>query len=103
MSWSHKASDLVRDPRIVLHSVLTGPDTGDPEVKVYGTAVEADPTIRTACHDGWWTAFAAAPVRVFTVQVAEATMIEWNLADGELVVTSWATPTGMRVQHRAYP
>ena len=29
MAWSAKASDLRRDPRYVLHSVVTGPDSGE--------------------------------------------------------------------------
>jgi Pyridoxamine 5'-phosphate oxidase len=41
MSWSAKASDLQRDPRYVLHSVVTGPDSGEGELKLYGSAVEA--------------------------------------------------------------
>ena len=28
MAWSAKAGDLRRDPRYVLHSVVTGPDSG---------------------------------------------------------------------------
>lgn len=103
MGWSHKVSDLARDPRMVLHGVLTGPDSGDPEVKVYGLAVEADPASRAACRDGWWTTSTNAPVRVYTVQITEATLIEWNLADRELVVTSWSASAGVRVLHRAYP
>jgi pyridoxamine 5'-phosphate oxidase-like protein len=103
MGWSRKVADLVRDPRVVMHSVLTAPDSGDPEVKVYGHAVEADPATRAACRDGWWATSAASPVRVFTVQTTEASLIEWNLADGELVVTSWSAPTGVRVRHRVYP
>jgi len=41
MAWSAKASDLRRDPRYALHSVVTGPDTGEGELKLYGPAVEA--------------------------------------------------------------
>jgi Pyridoxamine 5'-phosphate oxidase len=29
MAWSAKAADLRRDPRSVLHSVVTGPDSGE--------------------------------------------------------------------------
>jgi pimeloyl-ACP methyl ester carboxylesterase len=28
MTWSRKAADLLRDPRYVLHSAVTGPDSG---------------------------------------------------------------------------
>jgi hypothetical protein len=29
MTWSRKAADLRRDPRYVLHSAVTGPDSGE--------------------------------------------------------------------------
>ena len=41
MLWqSHKARDLQRDPRVLVHSVVTGPDGGEGELKVRGRAVE---------------------------------------------------------------
>ncbi len=40
MMWgSVKARDLLRDPRILVHSVVTSPDGADGEYKVRGTAV----------------------------------------------------------------
>jgi hypothetical protein len=41
MTWSKKASDLQRDPRYVLHGVVTGPDSGERELNLYGSAVQA--------------------------------------------------------------
>ena len=38
MTWSRKAADLLRDPRYVLHSAVTGPDSGEGELKLYGQA-----------------------------------------------------------------
>lgn len=46
MAWSAKAADLRRDPRSVLHSVVTGPDSGEGELKLHGPAVEADHNLR---------------------------------------------------------
>jgi hypothetical protein len=41
MMWrSVKALDLQRDPRCVVHSVVSGKDGSDGDVKVYGRAVE---------------------------------------------------------------
>lgn len=53
MARSGKARDLVRDPLCVLHSAVSGPDTGVGELKVYGRAVEADAEIRSGCATGW--------------------------------------------------
>jgi hypothetical protein len=39
MAWSRKGADLCRDPRYVLYSMVTGPDTGDGELKLHGSAV----------------------------------------------------------------
>src|SRR5262249_57035990 len=36
MTWSGKAADLRRDPRDVLHSVVSGPDSREGELKLYG-------------------------------------------------------------------
>ena len=37
MMWqSHKATDLLRDDRILLHSIITTPDGGEGEMKVRG-------------------------------------------------------------------
>jgi hypothetical protein len=33
MAWSQKTADLRRDPRYVLHSAVTGPDSGEGELK----------------------------------------------------------------------
>jgi Pyridoxamine 5'-phosphate oxidase len=53
MMWrSRKALDLLRDPRIVVHSVTTNKDGTDGDVKIYGHAVdEQDPDVRAAFRE----------------------------------------------------
>jgi Pyridoxamine 5'-phosphate oxidase len=34
MAWTRKARDLDRDPRCTLHSAITGPNEGEPELKL---------------------------------------------------------------------
>ena len=48
MLWqSAKAADLLRDPRILVHSVVTGRDGAEGEFKVRGTArAEHDPDVQ---------------------------------------------------------
>jgi pyridoxamine 5'-phosphate oxidase-like protein len=50
MMWrSRKALDLLRDPRIVVHSVTTNKDGTDGDVKIYGRSVdEQDADVRAA-------------------------------------------------------
>src|SRR5689334_15762656 len=47
MMWgSRKAADLRRDPRLLVHNIITGRDGADGEVKVRGTArAEHDPAV----------------------------------------------------------
>jgi hypothetical protein len=44
MAWSRKAVGLHRDPRYVLHSMVTGPGTGEGELKLRGSAAPQAPS-----------------------------------------------------------
>lgn len=102
MSWSRKTRDLLRDPRCVLHSAITAPDAGDPEVKLYGRAVEAATEIREGCSAGWWqTRHDAAVVFVMTIELA--TSIEWNVHEGKMHVRHWSANRGLTETSRSYP
>jgi hypothetical protein len=50
MAWSANASDL-RDPRYALHSAVTGPNTAEGELKLYGAAAQASQDLRAAADD----------------------------------------------------
>lgn len=102
MSRSLKTCDLRRDPRCVLHSAVTAPDAGDPEVKLYGRAVEAPTEIREGCSAAWWQARPDAAV-VFVLVIEIATSIEWNLHDGQMLVRSWSSNDGLTETTRGYP
>jgi hypothetical protein len=69
MTWSGKAADLRQDPRYVLHSVVSGPDSGQGELKLYGLAVEADPGLRGAA-EAWWSAHPPGKAVVFSLRRA---------------------------------
>lgn len=103
MAWSRKATDLLRDPRFVLHSTLTGPDAGEPEVKLYGRVVEADAAMRDACPDGWWASEPDASARVFAAHVTEATLLEWDLPAAQVTARIWSSTSGLQVRQRSYP
>ena len=55
VSWSKKAARLLRDPRYVLHSVMTGPDSGEGELKLHGSAIQASRGLRAAATRAWWS------------------------------------------------
>ena len=83
MRTSAKVRDLGRDPRILLHSIVTGPEAGT-EVKVCGTArPEPDPDVQqtyageAARQLGW------RPV------VGEVTVIGYDTESGAQYVARW--------------
>ncbi len=102
MSWSLKTRDLLRDPRCVLHSAITGPDAGEPEVKLYGRVIEASAELRAGCSDGWWQSRPDAAV-VFALGIEQATTIEWDLSESQMVVRRWSADNGLTESVRSYP
>jgi hypothetical protein len=96
MMWeSTKARDLLRDPRILVHSVITGRDGAEGEFKVRGTVRdERDPQIQRRYADavaadlGW----NPTPGRfhLFAVDIAQVTYISYDPAgSGDQTVTMW--------------
>jgi hypothetical protein len=95
MLWhSRKAADLLRDPRILVHSIITGRDGGEGEFKVRGTAraegsaaVQARYAAAVSASLGW----APEPGRfhLFGVSIAEVTFIRYDDATGDQHVARW--------------
>ena len=101
MVRSLKVRDLEHDPRCVLHSPISHPDAGEPEFKLYGTAIEA--ADREARPDAWWMSQPGEAARVFALQIQEAAAVTWDLARGEMTVTRWSTRSGVETTKRSYP
>jgi Pyridoxamine 5'-phosphate oxidase len=94
---SRKAADLRRDPRILVHSIVTSPNGQDGDYKLRGAAVEEpDPatqaryTEQVAARLGW----RPEPGRfhLFRVDITDVTYIRWDDATNDQYVTRW--PTG---------
>ncbi len=103
MAWSAKAADLRRDPRYVLHTIVTGPDHGEGELKLDGAAVEADPATRAVAADAWWSAQPPQRAVVFVLAIERALFVEWDLNRGEMTVHRWSPRKGYDHRVRAYP
>jgi hypothetical protein len=103
MTWSAKAGDLRRDPRYVLHSVVTGPDSGEGELKLYGTAAQAGQDLRAAAAGAWWLARAPDKAAVFTLHIGRAAFISWDIEHGLMTVHRWSPGNGYAVASRPYP
>ena len=103
MTWSSKTRDLQRDARCVLHSVVTGPDTGVGELKLYGRALEVDEELRAAPSGGWWLEHPREAATVFALAIEQAVFVSWDLDRGEITVKRWSPRHGFRETSRAYP
>jgi hypothetical protein len=101
MARSHKARDLVRDPRCVLHTAIVDPDAGDPEFKLYGRAVEM--TGRRAPAQAWWLSYPPDAARVFALSIEHASSVAWALEEGEMNVARWSARHGLEETRRRYP
>jgi hypothetical protein len=103
MAWTGKAADLRRDPRYVLHSTVTGPDSGEGELKLYGTAAEADPNLRGAAAHAWWLTWAPEKAAVFTLHIGQAVFVDWDIKGGLMAIHRWSPPSGYTMARRSYP
>ncbi len=103
MVWSQKASDLRRDPRYVLHSPVTGPDTGEAEFKLYGLAVESDDWSRRSVADAWWSGYPADAAVVFELRLDEAVYVTWDTSAQLMMVERWSIRRGYARHQRSYP
>lgn len=103
MSWSRKADDLRRDPRYVLHSVITDPDGGQPELKIYGVATDAAGDLRDAPTDAWWSGRPPGDAAVFSLTIDQAVLIEWDLECARMLVHRWSGRRGYELSRRTYP
>jgi hypothetical protein len=97
MPASLKASDLDRDPRVLVHSVITSRDGGEGEFKVRGVArSEPDPGVQERYAAAVGAALGWSPTpgsfRLFAVDVADISVIRYDSATGDQFVTRW--PSG---------
>ena len=98
-----RQGDLLRDPRCSLHSAITGPDSGDGELKLHGRASQANERLRSACHEGWWSAQPHEAAVVFDLDIEQAVFISWDLEHGEMLSMRWSPARGYREARRRYP
>ena len=103
MAWSLKTRDLLRDPRCVVHSAVSSPDSGEGELKLYGRAMETDNSVRDGCPDAWWTTAPRDAARVFSLDIEQATFVSWDLEHGEMTIRRWSPQHGFTRTARSYP
>ena len=106
MMWqSTKATDLLRDPRILLHSVITSRDGAEGECKVRGTVrAEHDPAVQRRYADAVAASLGWNPqpgrFHLFAVDVSQVTFIGYDPGgSGDQHVAVW--PPGRELIRRA--
>ena len=82
MMWqSRKALDLLRDPRIVVHSAIANKDCSEGDFKLYGRVRDApDPQLRTAYGDTLFEQIQwrpEEPYHLFALDVEQAGFIQF--------------------------
>lgn len=103
MTWSAKAADLRRDPRYALHTMVTGPDSGEGELKLRGRAVQAGPALRAGAAQAWWAAWPQDTAIVFMLGIGQALYVAWDIDHGEMTVHRWSAQGGYSRRARSYP
>ncbi len=93
MRGSAKAHDLARDPRIVLHSIVTGPEAAA-EIKLRGTVrTETSRDTQQRYADAAAAELGWRPVpgefTLFVVDVGDVTYIGYDVATGSQHVARW--------------
>jgi Pyridoxamine 5'-phosphate oxidase len=102
MMWgSRKARDLLRDPRVLVHNVISNRDGEEGEFKVRGLAEpEEDPSHRAGYIDAVEAALDWRPedryLHLFRIEVEDVTFIRYE--DGDQRVVRW--PDGEHVIRR---
>jgi hypothetical protein len=100
---SLKAADLIRDPRVLVHSIVTSRDGGAGEYKVRGRAIPEESPQRqrgyaseVAARLGW----KPEPGRfhLFRVDIADLTFIRYEDETGDQFVARW--PEGIEFVRR---
>lgn len=100
---SRKAADLLRDPRVLVHSIVTGPDGGEGELKLRGTVEHVADEARQRRYAAAVTeALPWSPevgrFHLFRVEVDDVTYVRYDNASGDQYVVRW--PAGTEVVRR---
>jgi hypothetical protein len=95
---SLKATDLHRDPRVLVHSVVAGPNGEDGELKLRGTAVAADDRdAQQRYADAVSAALPWSPevgrFHLFRVDVDDVTYIRYDNESGDQYLARWPAGT----------
>ena len=94
MLGSRKAADLVRDPRVLVHSIVTNRDGEEGEVKLRGTAREhLDASVQRRYAVAVGEALPWSPevgrFQLFSVDIRQVTLLRYDSATGDQYLVLW--------------
>ena len=102
---THKARDVLRDPRLVMNAPITDPAAPGSEFKLRGRAVVIDEpdlieatAAATEAASGWRP---PAYWHFFSIEVDDAALMEWEA--GALTMTRWSRARGLERVTRPAP
>jgi hypothetical protein len=100
---SLKAADLMRDPRVLVHSIVIGPDGGEGEVKLRGTAEHVlDEAVQRRYVEAVAAALPWTPevglFHLFRVEADDVTYVRYDNASGDQYLVRW--PAGIESVRR---
>ena len=103
MLGSLKAADLVRDPRALVHSIVTSRDGEEGEVKLRGTARQhRDEAVQRRYADAVSEALPWSPVvgkfHLFSIDIEQVTLLRYDSATGDQHLVLW--PPGRETVRR---
>jgi hypothetical protein len=95
MLWgSFKARDLQRDPRVLVHSIVTGREGAEGELKLRGSAVEEGDLSRQRRYAdavsvslGWQPE--PGRFHLFSLDISDVTFIRYDEPTGDQFVATW--------------
>jgi hypothetical protein len=104
MLGSRKAADLVRDPRVLVHSIVTNRDGEEGEVKVRGRAREhLDESAQRRYAVAVTEVLPWSPVvgrfHLFSVDIEQVTLLRYDSATGDQYLVLW--PPGRETVRRS--
>ena len=104
MTRSAKALDLTRDPRCTVHSIVTAPNQGEGELKLFGRVDRIhDPELRNVSDEPWWVQHGDDRALVFSLDIDRAVFVSWDLEGGLMTVRRWSPERGSAVSTSPYP
>ena len=104
MARSAKALDLTHDPRCAVHSIVTAPNKGEGELKLFGRVDQVfDPELRNVSDEPWWVQYADDRALVLSLDIDRAVFVSWDLEGGLMTVRRWSPERGSAVSTNPYP